>query len=105
MKERRLSLLVALLCCGFLLSLSLADEAETSADQQSALVMQARGNDVRARLKAQLQDYKNNNRWYIDLPPFIYNMCALYYVVPDCVSEMFGEEFDVSSMLEEICPL
>ena len=51
-----------------------------------------------------LSAYKNY-RWYMNLPPFLYNMCAMYYVVPDCMDEMFGEEFDIASLIAEVCPI
>lgn len=46
-----------------------------------------------------------NHRWFMaNLPELLYNLCAVYYVMPDCLTEMFGEEFDISSMIEQICP-
>ena len=41
---------------------------------------------------------------YFNLPPFLYNMCALYYVMPDCLEELFGEDFDIASLIAEVCP-
>lgn len=95
MKEWKL---VIFLCCHLILPKSWA---APTAELQSAQVLQNAG----------LRTYQTDNKWYINLPPFIYDLCALYYMVPDCLSEMFGEEiedfddFDVSSMLDEICPI
>lgn len=51
-----------------------------------------------------LKEYKNH-RWFMDqLPTVLYNLCALYYVSPDCLDDLFGEDFDITSMVEEICP-
>lgn len=44
------------------------------------------------------------NRLSVDnFPSFIYNLCSMYYVVPDCLGEMFGDEFDISSIAETVC--
>ena len=52
-----------------------------------------------------LQNYKDY-RWFMNqLPTVLYNLCALYYVSPDCLDEMFGEEFDMTSLIEGICPM
>jgi len=46
-----------------------------------------------------------DSRWFMNqLPPMIYNLCALYYVSPESLDNLFGEEFDVTSMVAEICP-
>lgn len=46
-----------------------------------------------------------NHRWFMNqLPTILYNLCALYYVSPDCLDDLFGEDFDISSMVAEICP-
>ena len=45
------------------------------------------------------------SKYYFNLPPFIYNMCALYYIMPDCLEELFGDDFDIASLVQEVCPL
>ncbi len=92
MKRRLLKAAILLYCVLALFESSVA----TSIDQQREGAIQ--------RAYGQIKEYKSSSRWFMDLPPFIYNMCAIYYVVPDCMAEMFGDEFDISSMLEEICP-
>lgn len=99
MKEQRLQTIVMAFCC--ILVLLSKSSAATARDAQVGFRIE----QLKQTLKnAQLSRDTKDEKWYVNLPPFIYNMCALYYVVPDCLSEVFGEDFDVSSMLEEICP-
>ena len=52
----------------------------------------------------ELRNFKTSRYYFDNLPPFIYNMCALYYVMPDCLDELFGEDFDIASLIQEVCP-
>lgn len=55
--------------------------------------------------KETLRTYKDY-RWFMyQLPTVLYNLCALYYVSPDCLDELFGEDFDITTIVEEICPM
>lgn len=95
-KLSNVAILALLYCSLFITHGTAAAVAETSVNQRSADIALREARDG-------LQAYKSY-KWFMNLPPFIYNMCAMYYVVPDCMEEMFGDEFDISSMLEEICP-
>ncbi len=45
-----------------------------------------------------------SHRWFNQMPSILYNLCALYYINPDCLDDLFGEDFDISSMVAEVCP-
>lgn len=94
MAERRLLYVLLLLFC------LLTTATSSSVTEQTSKQLRRAQSDGETTLKT----YKNY-RWYINLPPFLYNMCALYYVVPDCLDEMFGEEFDMASLVAEVCPI
>ena len=84
---------ILLLAALMLLSLLLLTDA-----YPRAMVKVQEGKDLQA-------DLKGNNRWsFNQLPSMIYNLCALYYVSPDCLDDLFGEDFDISSILADICP-
>ena len=98
------------LCCTLALAMSMleatAEDGVSVRERDTEL--EERKLDTKREAAAEkarkLRELKGS-KWYVNLPPFIYNMCALYYVVPDCVGEMFGEEFDIASLIAEICPI
>ena len=55
--------------------------------------------------REELVQYKDYRGILSQLPTVLYNLCALYYVSPECLGEMFGEEFDIASVVEQFCPM
>ena len=109
MSQRRLLGALMLLFCTLTLAMSVLEaaardgmsvqEGDTEGEERKDAKREAAAEKTR-----KLRELKES-KWYVNLPPFLYNMCALYYVVPDCIDEMFGEDFDIASMLAEICPI
>ncbi len=67
----------------------------------------AKNTDLHYHREAAGLQIQNSYKWFMsygdNFPSFLYNLCALYYVVPDCLGEMFGDEFDIESIVEDVC--
>ncbi len=96
MKERISYTVVLLLCAAILVQ----SKAAKTVKVVSGKDLEKAGVD-----KMDLENYKNSKFSYFDnMPPFVSNLCTLYYLWPECLDDMFGDDVDMTSMAEQVCP-